>query len=43
MGRSEADLQKSCPAAHIAPGLPIRGADVRHELDALADWLEKEP
>lgn len=43
MGRSEADLQKACPVAHIVPGLPIRGADVRHELDALADWLEEEP
>lgn len=41
MGRSEADLRKACPAAHIASGLPVRGEDVRHELAALTDWLEE--
>ena len=42
MGRSEADLRKVCPEAQISPGLPIRSADIRHELTALEDWLEEE-
>lgn len=42
IGRSEADLRKACPGARIIPGLPIRSADLRHELTALEDWLEEE-
>ena len=42
MGRSIADLQKACPGACVTEGLPIHGADVRHSLVELQDWLEEE-
>lgn len=41
MGRSVADLQKVCPGACVTEGLPIHGADVRHSLVELQDWLEE--
>ena len=41
LGRSEADLRRICPGAHVAAGLPIHGGDVRHSLIALEDWLEE--
>lgn len=41
MGRSETDLRRACPGAYVIPGLPVRGADIRHELTALEDWLEE--
>lgn len=39
MGRSEQDLRRICPTAKIAPGLSIRGTDVKYELAAIEDWI----
>lgn len=39
MGYSERALRKTCPTAHIMPGLPIRSTDIRQDLTALEDWL----
>lgn len=41
MGRSERDLRRVCPTAHIAPGFPIHGGDVEYELSALKGWIEE--
>ena len=41
LGRSVDDLRKACPAALVDAGLAIHGADVRHSLVELEDWLEK--
>lgn len=41
LGRSEQDLKRLCPTAHIAPGLSIRGADVKHELEMIEDWIDE--
>lgn len=39
MGRSEQDLKRICPTAQIAPGLSVRGTDVKHDLAVLENWI----
>lgn len=39
MGRSEADLRKSCSGASIAKGLPIIGGSVSDAGEAIKTWL----
>ncbi len=41
MGRSEADIQKLCPGAHVKEGLAIKGGSVGNADSRIADWLKK--
>ena len=41
-GRSEAELRRLCPTAHVVEGLPLYGGYIRHSLAAIEDWLEEE-
>lgn len=40
MGKSEQELKKQCPAAHILSGLPLHGSELEFELSAIKDWIE---
>lgn len=42
MGKSEDDIKKCCPGAHVAAGLPIHGTDAENAEDALRQWIERE-
>lgn len=39
LGRSERDIEKSCPGADVAKGLAIRGGRVKGARDDIIDWL----
>jgi flavodoxin len=39
LGRSAADIRKSCPQSVILEGLAIRGGDVHHAHDEISGWL----
>lgn len=38
MGNSIEDLRKICPGAMIEEGFPVRGSEIRNELDAIEEW-----
>lgn len=40
MGRSEKDLQKLCPTAVLAPGLPIIGSQAAQSKAKLTQWIQ---
>lgn len=40
MGRSEKDLKKCCPDAHLLQGLPIRGSSVHGATRDITAWLK---
>ena len=41
MGKSEADIQRLCPGAKIAKGLPIHGANVKEEKQKIIEWINR--
>lgn len=41
MANSEADLARSCPGATIAPGLSVRGHQVKDSEEAIAAWARE--
>lgn len=41
MGKSEIDLKKVCPHAHIYKGLAIQGSQVHHSKDKVEKWLKE--
>lgn len=41
MGRSETDLRRICPTAHVLKGLPIKGTDVRLSYELLERWVSE--
>lgn len=41
MGRSEQDLRRLCPTAHIMPGLSMRGAQISQEISTLETWVKE--
>lgn len=40
MGKSEADLKKTCPSSDIKAGLAIRGSDAQNCDEELKSWLK---
>ena len=40
LGRSVADIRKTCPKSKVLDGLAIRGGDVKNAKDELAGWLQ---
>ncbi|MGB9177022.1 MAG: flavodoxin [Methanoregula sp.] len=41
MGRSVADIRKTCPQSTVLDGLAIRGGDVKDAQDEIAGWLRE--
>lgn len=41
MGRSEQDLRRLCPTAHIMQGLSMRGAQISQEISTLETWVKE--
>lgn len=41
MGRSEGDIQRVCPTAHVSAGLPVRGARVGEAVPDLQAWIQE--
>lgn len=39
MGKSEKDIQKLCPKAHVCKGLAIRGSQVVHSKKKIEEWI----
>jgi flavodoxin len=40
MGRTVADLRKTCPQSKVLEGLAIRGGDVKNARDEIGGWLK---
>lgn len=41
LGRSEEDIRLVCPTVKLAPGLPIRGTEVKYELASIEEWAQE--
>jgi flavodoxin len=41
LGRSVADIKKTCPEATVLDGLATKGGDVNNARDAVSGWLRK--
>lgn len=41
MGRSEEDIRRLCPSAHLEKGLAIRGANAKQSRSDLQQWIQQ--
>lgn len=42
LANSELDIAKSCPGAHLVPGLSVRGHQVKDSAQSIADWARNQ-